>query len=89
MKLPTRYEMTGRFWELKKRRDAQREKADPIRAQRDKLAVKQAKEMAKANEKVRAAEKGLADIEQEMAMLVRAVGGQMGEPAEVGAADKK
>lgn len=79
-KLPTRYEMTARFWELKARRDKQREKADPIRAARDKLVAKQMKELAAEDAKVKAAEKGLGDIEQEMAMLTRAVGGKMGEP---------
>jgi uncharacterized protein (DUF3084 family) len=72
--------MRKRFHELKAKRDAQRAKADPIRAARDKVAVRHAKEIAKHNERVRAAEKGLFEIEQEMAVLVRAVGGKMGEP---------
>lgn len=81
MKLPTRYEMEGRFWELQKRRDAKRKTADPIRAKRDKLSQKHAKEMAAANAEVRAAEKGLFEIEQEIAMLARALGNRVGEPA--------
>lgn len=80
MKLPSRYEMEARFWELSKRRDDKRAKADPIRAKRDKLSEKHAKEMAAANAEVRAAEKGLYDIEQEIAMIGRALGGRVGVP---------
>jgi uncharacterized protein (DUF3084 family) len=72
--------MRKRFHELKAKRDAHRAKSDPIRAARDKVAARHTKEIAKQDEKVRVAEKGLYEIEQEMAMLVRAVGGQMGEP---------
>lgn len=72
--------MKKRFWTLKAKRDAHRAKADPIRAARDKLVGKQAKELSAEDAKVKAAEKGLAEIEQEMAVLVRAVGGRMGEP---------
>lgn len=79
-KLPSPDTMRKRFHELCEQRDAQRAKADPIRTERDKLAVAQAAEMAKANAKVAKAEEGLYDIEQEMAALVRAVGGKMGEP---------
>lgn len=82
MKLPTRYEMEARFWELKRRRDEKREKADPIRARRDKLSIKHAKEIEKANAEVRTAEKGLFDIEQELAMIARALGGKVTPPEE-------
>lgn len=80
MKLPSHEEMRARFWELKAQRDEKREKADPIRAERDELVAKQLKELEKADAKVAKAEEGLFDIEQEMAMLVRAVGGRMGDP---------
>lgn len=80
MKLPTRYEMEARFWELSRRRDEKRAKADPIRAKRDKLAAKHAKEIAKANDEVRVAEKGLFEIEQEIAMIARALGGRVTPP---------
>lgn len=79
-KLPSREEMQARFWELKPKRDAQQAKAAPLREARDKLAAKHRKEDEAAIAKIRAAEKGLAEIEQEMAMLVRAVGGAMGDP---------
>jgi hypothetical protein len=80
MKLPSPETMKKRFHELKAEHDKLRAKADPVRAKRDELAVKQAKEMAIENAKVRKAEAGLFEIEQEMAALVRAVGGSMGEP---------
>lgn len=79
-KLPSADTMRKRFWELKALQEKQRAKADPVRAERDALAAKHRKEMEAANKKVAAAEDGLFDIEQEMAMLVRAVGGKMGEP---------
>lgn len=74
--------MKARFWELKAKRDAQRAKADPIRAARDKIVAKHTKELAGHDAKVKAAEKGLFEIEQEMAMLARALGGRMGESEE-------
>lgn len=79
MKMPTREQMIERFWTLKKERDAQRAKAEPIRAERDALVAKHAKELAPHKGKIRAAEKGLGEIEQEMAMLARAAGPHMGE----------
>jgi uncharacterized protein (DUF3084 family) len=72
--------MRARFHALGKKREAIRAKADPIREKRDKLAQKHEREIAKANAEVKAAEKGLFDIEQERAMLARALKGQMGEP---------
>jgi hypothetical protein len=78
--LPTPDEMRARFWELKARADAQREKAAPLREERDKLVAEQMKELAKHDAKVAKAEDGLFDMDQEMAVLVRAVGGRMGSP---------
>lgn len=80
MKLPTAETMKKRFWELKAQQEKQRAKADPVRDERDKLVAKQLKELEAADKKVAAAEDGLFEIEQEMAALVRAVGGRMGEP---------
>jgi hypothetical protein len=80
MKMPTPEQMKKRFWTLKEKRDAIWAKRDPIRETRDRLSIKHAKEMEAANKKVRAAEEGLFDIEQEMASLARACGGRMGEP---------
>jgi len=79
-RLPSRYEMEARFWELSKRRDSIREKADPVRAKRDKLAQKHQKEIEKANAEVKAVEKGLFDIDQEIAMISRALGGKITPP---------
>lgn len=72
--------MRARFHELGKKRDAIRNKADPIREARDKLARQHESEIAKANAEVKSAEKGLFEIDSERAMLVRALKGQMGEP---------
>jgi uncharacterized coiled-coil DUF342 family protein len=72
--------MRARFHELGKKRETIRGKADPIREKRDKLAQKHEREIAKANAEVRAAEKGLFEIDTERAMLARALKGQMGEP---------
>lgn len=80
MKLPTAETMKKRFWELKAQQEKRRAKADPVRDERDKLVAKQLKELEAADKKVAAAEDGLFEIEQEMAALVRAVGGRMGEP---------
>lgn len=80
-KLPSQDELKNRFWELKPKRDALRAKADPVRAERDKLVAKHRKEEDAANAKVRAAEKGLAEMDLELAQLTRFVaGGKMGEP---------
>lgn len=80
MKFPSPETMKKRFWELKGQQEKHRAKADPTRAERDKLVAKQLKELAVHDAKVKKAEEGLYEIEQEMAMLVRAVGGRMGEP---------
>jgi uncharacterized coiled-coil DUF342 family protein len=69
-----------RFHELTAKRDAIRAKADPLREARDKAAANHAKEIADHNAKVRAAEKGLYDIDQERAMIARALGQRVGEP---------
>jgi hypothetical protein len=79
-KMPTAETMKKRFWELTAQRDKHRAKSDPVRAERDKLVAKQLKELEEADKKVASAEEGLYEIEQEMALLVRAVGGRMGDP---------
>lgn len=79
MKMPSQDQMKARFWELKTKRDAQRAKADPARAEYDKLVAKHAKEVDALRTKIRSAEDGLGDLDMEMATLVRAVGGSMGE----------
>lgn len=72
--------MRARFHDLTAKAVAVRAKADPIRAKRDNMQVRHAKEAAKANTEVAKAEKGLFEIEQERAMIARALGGRVGEP---------
>jgi 3-methyladenine DNA glycosylase/8-oxoguanine DNA glycosylase len=82
--LPTPDEMRARFWELKAERNKIDAKREGPRAAYDELVAKHEKERAAAAEKVKKAEAGLFDIDQEMAALVRAVGGKMGEPPSEG-----
>jgi hypothetical protein len=72
--------LRARFHELTRKANDQRAKSEPIRAERDKVAVRHAKEIEKHNAKVRAAEKGLYEIDQERALIARALGGRVGEP---------
>jgi hypothetical protein len=74
--------MRARFHDLTAKDAKIRAKADPLREARDKVAARHAKEIAVHNKKVRAAEEGLFDIEQERAMLARALGGRVGEAGE-------
>lgn len=72
-------QMRARFHQLTAKGQAIRDKAGPIRAARDKAVQRHAAEIDKHNKKVRAAEKGLYEIDQERAMLARALGGRVGE----------
>jgi uncharacterized protein (DUF3084 family) len=74
--------MRARFHDLTAKAAKIRAKADPLREARDEVAARHAKEIAAHNKKVRAAEDGLFDIEQERAMLARALGGRVGEAGE-------
>lgn len=74
-----REKLQARFHALTAKREAIRAKADPIREQRDKIIARHAKEAAEINKKVQAAEKGLFEIDQERAMIARALG-NVGEP---------
>lgn len=74
--------MRKRFRELTEKSERIRAKVDPLRSARDKAAQRHSREIEKHNAKVRTAEKGLFDIEQERAMLARALGGRTGEPEE-------
>lgn len=74
-----RDKLKKRFHELTAKAAAIRAKSDPVRAARDKLVAKHAKEEAAANKKVKDVEEGLFEIEQERAMIARAVG-NVGEP---------
>ena len=70
-----------RFHSLTAKGAAIRAKSDPIRKKRDATIVNQAKTLDELNKKLRDAESGLYEIEQERAMIARALGGRVGEPA--------
>lgn len=71
--------MRARFHVLTAKAEAHRAKLAPVREAREKLIAKHIKEAAPLDAKVKAAEKGLVDIDNERAALVRACGGIMGE----------
>ena len=80
MKFPTPDKMRERFQDLRERRDAILKRSGPLREKRDAL-VNEAREKEQAlNERIRKAEEGLFEIDQEAAMIARALGGQTGAP---------
>lgn len=69
-----------RFHALGYKREEIKKVSDPIRAKRDKFVQDaRAKEM-KLNAELREAEQGLYELDQERAILARALLGQTGEP---------
>jgi hypothetical protein len=74
--------MRARFHDLTAQAVKIRARADPLRDARDTLIKRHANEIDSHNKKVRAAEKGLFEIEQERAMLARALGGRVGDAGE-------
>ncbi len=74
--------MRARFRELTEQTVKLHARRDPVRAKRDALVKKQMAALAKADAEVTKAEEGLFEIDQERAMLVRALGGKTGEPDE-------
>lgn len=83
MKFPTPEEMRARFAELTKKREAIVAKATPLRTARDKHANKAAAKERQLNDGIHRAEAGLVEIQTEMAMIARALGGKTGEPEAV------
>ena len=69
-----------RFHSLTAKAMAIRAKSDPIRKKRDATSANHAKIIGEMNKKLRDAEDGLYEIEQERAMIARALGGRVGEP---------
>ena len=69
-----------RFHELTARAEKIRAKADPLRGKRDALLGKHGAEIDPLNAKIRKAEDGLFEIEQERAMIARALAGKVGAP---------
>jgi hypothetical protein len=69
-----------RFADLTKKHDAIRAKADPLRLKYDTLAQHNRKAEDAAAARVKDAEAGLFEIEQERATIARALGGKTSEP---------
>lgn len=64
------------FQSLTEQRDAIVKKSDPLRARRDKLVNDHRERETAINDEIRAAEEGLAQIDQRRARLVRMLGGK-------------
>lgn len=80
--------LRARFAELTEQRQAILDVSEPLRRDRDALvAAHQAAEQA-ANAAITKAETGLYDIDQERAMIVRALNGKTTDPAEIEARAK-
>lgn len=79
--MPTPAEQRARFAELTAAAAAIRAKVDPLREHRDAVVNKAREDEQVLNDEIREAEAGLFEIEQERAMIVRALGGKTGEPA--------
>lgn len=78
MKFPSPEEMRARFAELTEKRERILAKSEPLRAARDKHANDSAAKERAMNAKIKAAEAGLFENEQERAMIARALGGKTG-----------
>jgi predicted nucleic acid-binding Zn-ribbon protein len=74
--------LRARFAELTKKHDAIRAKSTPLRDSYDKTVQANRAREDDLAAKVKAAEKGLYEIEMERAMIARALGGRTAEPAE-------
>jgi uncharacterized coiled-coil DUF342 family protein len=68
----------ARFHELKAQRDSIRDKAAPLRAERDKIEAEMRARLAKIDEEIRAIESPLTPVKEEMAFLCRALNGKTG-----------
>jgi uncharacterized coiled-coil DUF342 family protein len=68
----------ARFHELKAQRDSIRDKAAPLRAERDKIEAEMRARLAKIDEEIRAIEAPLTPVKEEMAFLCRALNGKTG-----------
>jgi hypothetical protein len=72
--------MRARFAELVKQRDAIHAKTDPLQAQRAKIRSEATKAEADLADKIKAAQSGLAEINDEIAMISRALKGKTAVP---------
>lgn len=77
-------QMRARFAELKARRDAISAKVDPLHEERAKIRKESSEAEARLAGKIKAASSDLAEIDEEMAMLSRALKGRTAAPVEEG-----
>jgi hypothetical protein len=75
--------MRARFADLSTQRDAKLALSEPLRDQRDTIVRQNTAEVATLDAQIAAAEAGLGDIAQEMAMISRALNGKVGDPDQV------
>ena len=76
-------EMRARFADLAKQREAIIAKTDPLHAQRAKVRREATEAEAKIADKIKAESEGLTAIDEEMAMISRALKGKTGTPVAV------
>jgi hypothetical protein len=70
--------LRARFADLSSQRDAKLAASGPLRDQRDTLIRTNVAQVAALDTQITAAEDGLGDISQEMALISRALGGRTG-----------
>jgi uncharacterized coiled-coil DUF342 family protein len=68
----------ARFHELRAVRDSIRDKAAPLRAERDRIEAEMRAQIAKIDEEIKAIESPLPPVKEEMAFLCRALNGKTG-----------
>lgn len=73
--------LRARFAMLGEQREAMLAASSPLREQRDTIARTLQAQIADLDVQIRAAEDGLFDVDQERALIARALGGKTGEPA--------
>lgn len=70
--------LRARFAALTEQRDTVAAVSEPLRTRRDAIAAQAAADLAALDVEIRAAETGLFDLDQERAMIARALGGRTG-----------
>lgn len=84
--------MRARFWEASAQRDAMRREMAPLQKRRDVLAGKIAaleEDIRPVNQELKAAVAPIAEFDNEIAALARALGGKTGEPPKASARNGK
>ena len=74
--------LRARFAELGEQREAVLAVSTPLREDRDAIAQTAAARIATLDEAIMSVESGLFDVDQERAMIARALGGRTGEASE-------